>query len=167
MTVLSVEEYHQYHKGKSLDEILLDRKNVKTSPLSHASPKPTAAISKAKSPDSVKARVQESKKLPKYRNKKVVTKEGLKFDSEKEYRRYLILSDMQKNREITDLQLQEEFPLIINGQQVCYYRSDFSYFEKGVKVVEDVKSKMTRKLAVYRLKKKLMFAINKIEIKEV
>jgi hypothetical protein len=50
---------------------------------------------------------------------------------------------------------------------VCKYISDFVYLENGQKIVEDVKSEYTRKLPVYRLKKKLVKAVHGIDIKEV
>ena len=47
------------------------------------------------------------------------------------------------------------------------YVADFVYQEKGQLVVEDVKSKMTRNLPVYRLKKHLMKSVHGLEIREI
>lgn len=63
---------------------------------------------------------------------------------------------------------QVEYALHVNGEPVASYVADFQYIETetGKTVVEDVKSEITRKLAIYRLKKKLMRQIHGIIIKE-
>lgn len=105
----------------------------------------------------------------KYKNKKSEYK-GIKFDSKKEMIRYIVLDDMQKKGEITDLQLQVPFVLIppfeLNGKKYkgMRYISDFTYKKDGKTIVEDVKGMKTD---VYKIKKKLMAYIHKIEIKEV
>lgn len=105
-------------------------------------------------------------KKNKYGNKKVVI-DGIEFDSKKEGNRYLELKGRQMAGEITDLRFQHEFEFEINGERLCSYLADFTYIENGVLIVEDVKSKATRKLPVYRIKNKLMKAIYNIQIKEV
>ena len=52
-----------------------------------------------------------------------------------------------------------------SGREVTY-RADFSYIEKGVYVVEDVKGGEATKTPVYKLKKALMRYFHGIEIKE-
>ena len=47
------------------------------------------------------------------------------------------------------------------------YVADFVYEENGAKVVEDVKSPITRKNPIYKLKKKMMMYVHGIEVKEV
>lgn len=89
------------------------------------------------------------------------------FDSIKESKRFLELRFRLFAGEIENLELQREWKLEVNGGKVASYFSDFSYMENGELVVEDVKSTATRKIAVYRLKKKLMKSIYNIEIKEV
>ncbi len=112
-------------------------------------------------------------KKPKYRNKKV-TVNGETFDSRKEADRYIALRAMEQAGEIAELARQVSFPLEINGQKICKYIADFVYYrrphgpEKGWQcVIEDVKSEHTKKLPVYRLKKKLMLAIKDVVIQEV
>ena len=81
---------------------------------------------------------------------------------------------MQKDGQIHDLKLQEDFTLqeaftTITGERVraIKYRADFTYRQKsGDLVVEDVKSRAT-KTAQYRMKKKLMLERLKLEIVEV
>jgi len=102
----------------------------------------------------------------KYKNVKTFV-DGISFDSRKEAVRYADLKLMQKAGEISDLTLQPKFDIVINGQKVCSYIADFSYVENGVKVVEDVKSEVTRKLPTYRLKNKLMRAVHGIAIREI
>jgi hypothetical protein len=106
------------------------------------------------------------KKKSKYGNVKTEI-DGHLFDSQKEAARYVQLRYREKAGEITDLELQREFELIVNGEKVASYVSDFSYQESGELVVEDVKSAITRKLPTYRLKRKLMKSIYGITIKEV
>lgn len=95
---------------------------------------------------------------------------GIKFDSKKEAARWQELVLGQKLGWLKGLKRQVWFPLLVNGQKVCSFVADFSYEVLRpipVKlVVEDVKSEFTRKLPVYRIKKKLMKACHGIEIKE-
>ncbi len=107
-----------------------------------------------------------NRKRPKFGNVKTVL-DGIVFDSSKEARRYVVLRYRQTVGEISELELQKEFPLEVNGEKIASYFADFVYKEKGELVVEDVKSSHTRKLPVYRLKKKLMKSIHGIEIREV
>lgn len=105
----------------------------------------------------------------KYKNKKSEYK-GIKFDSKREMLRYIVLDDMQNKGEIEDLQLQVPFILIppfeLNGKKYkgMKYIADFTYKKDGKVVVEDVKGMRTD---VYKIKKKLMAYVHKIEIKEV
>lgn len=105
------------------------------------------------------------KKQPKYRNKKVVTPDGI-FDSTKEYLVWLDLKQKESNLLIQGLQKQVVYKLEVNGMHICKYIADFVYLENHVLKVVDVKSEYTRKLPVYRLKFKLMQAIHGITITE-
>lgn len=107
------------------------------------------------------------KKRSKYSNKKTEV-DGHTFDSIKEAKRYGELKLMQKAGLIGFLELQVVYELKVNEQKICNYIADFVYVDAktGEKVVEDVKSEPTRKIAKYRQKKKLMKAIYNIEIKE-
>jgi hypothetical protein len=89
--------------------------------------------------------------------------DGLVFDSKKEAKRYSLLVILQKMGKITALNTQVKFTLF-----ECNYIADFTYFdfEKKAFIVEDVKSVATKKLTVYRLKKKQMKAMYGIEIYE-
>lgn len=104
----------------------------------------------------------------KYRNKKTDL-DGISFDSKKEADRFALLKIRLLAGEITDLVHHRRFPCKVNGYVVCEYEADFCYHDRmrGCNVIEDVKSKVTRKDPVYRLKKKLMEACNGIQIEEV
>ena len=103
----------------------------------------------------------------KYRNVKV-SLDGITFHSRKEANRYSELKLLLKAGEITDLELQKKFPMVVNGQKVCEYWSDFHYKDRtGQEVTEDTKSPITRKEPTYRLKNKLFKALYGREIREV
>lgn len=102
-------------------------------------------------------------RAPKYGNRKTVV-DGITFDSAKEAKRYGELKVLQRAGEITSLELQPRFPIVINGVKVCTYVADFGYVDQiGSPVVEDVKGMKTRE---YILKRKLMKAVYGIEILE-
>lgn len=103
----------------------------------------------------------------KYKNKKVETAVDGKFDSQKEYKRWKKLKELEAEGKITHLEKQVRFDMFVNGFKVCAYIADFSYMQDGKQVVEDVKSDFTRKDPVYRLKNKLMWAVYHIKITEV
>jgi len=92
---------------------------------------------------------------------------GRTFDSKKEARRYGDLLMLARVGKIKDLELQVEFPLIVNDVLVCTYVADFSYMQDGKRVVEDVKSAATRKNRAYRIKAKLLRALTGIDIEEI
>lgn len=112
--------------------------------------------------------------MSKYKNKKVVY-QGKKFDSIKERNRYIVLQAWQKAGVIGDLRLQVPFVLAPSvkfagdekAKPALRYIADFVYFKNGVQVVEDVKSKVTKKVGLYRVKKHLMKSVHGLEISEV
>lgn len=105
-----------------------------------------------------------SVKKSKYNNIKTVDEFGNVFDSKKELKRAKELRLLLKAGEIGFLARQVEFDLGVGK-----YIADFVYTDKatGLTVVEDVKSEATKKLPVYRLKRKMMWKIHQIELKEV
>lgn len=121
----------------------------------------------------------------KYNNTRFTNNSGA-WDSKKEYRRYLLLRDMEKRGEITDLCRQVKFILIpsiyeieevqlktkVKHKKVCVerelsYFADFTYQENGKYIVEDVKSEITRKNSEYVIKRKLMRHVHGLAIREV
>lgn len=90
--------------------------------------------------------------------------DGIVFASKSEARRYSELKLAQAAGEISGLELQVKYPLVVNGVKVADYVCDFRYRERGRGlVVEDRKGMRT---PVYRLKRKLMKAIHGIDIFE-
>lgn len=101
--------------------------------------------------------------MNKYKNKKTYFA-GSKFDSQKEANRYQELIMLQRAGVISDLQRQIKFEIVPkNGaERASYYVADFVYQKAdGKKVIEDVKSAMTKKLPLYILKRKLVKYIYK------
>ena len=97
-------------------------------------------------------------------NARKKTVDGIIFDSAAEARHYSELRAQAELGQISDLSLQEPYPIEINGMHICIYSADFVYTRDGLLVVEDVKGMRT---PVYELKAKLMRAVHGIEITEV
>lgn len=92
------------------------------------------------------------------------------FDSQLERRRYNELLLLEKAGKISELRRQVKYELIPNQYKdgKCLYRkvtyvADFTYMEDGALVVEDSKGFKTPE---YIIKKKLMYQIHGIIIKE-
>lgn len=101
-------------------------------------------------------------KPSKYRAVKTYV-DDIQFDSAKEARRYSELKLLENCKVIHSLELQPEFPVVIEGKKICKYKADFSYYEDDRRVIEDVKGFKT---PVYRIKKKLVEALYDVEILE-
>ena len=108
----------------------------------------------------------------KYGNQKTEV-DGVTYDSKKEAKRAEELEYMQKWGDIKNLERQKRFVLqpsfVFNGKKIreIAYVADFVYEKDGELIVEDVKSEITKKQPIYKLKKKMMMYVHKIEIKEV
>ena len=100
-----------------------------------------------------------------------VTHGTLKFDSQKEYEYYLILTDRMKHGEITNLERQKPIEILPSftdktgvKHRSLTYVADFVYQDKdGTEHVVDCKGMRTE---VYKIKKKLL-AFKGIIIEEV
>ncbi len=123
-------------------------------------------------PNKTIAEKEKSPKKSKYRNEKVEY-DGQKYDSKKEFNRAMELEQLQRLGLIKNLERQKKFVLQpsfkFSGKTIreIAYVADFVYEENGKQVVEDVKSPITRKNPIYKLKKKMMMYVLSIEIKEV
>ena len=120
----------------------------------------------------------------KYHNHKI-ERDGEKYDSTKEYRRWCELKIMERAGMIHGLTRQKKFVLIpaqrkpdtvgkrggkhkgkLIEREVAYY-ADYSYYDKdGNEVVEDVKSPATR-TKDYIVKRKMMLYVHGIRIREI
>lgn len=119
--------------------------------------------------------------MSKYHSQKI-TRNGITFDSRKEYHRYCELLVLQKAGAIKDLHTQVKFVLIPAQYQTtgfsptgkpvqkclereCAYVADFVYVDDmGVTHVEDTKGMKTKD---YIIKRKLMLKVHGIMIEEV
>lgn len=107
----------------------------------------------------------------KYGNRKVA-RDGMTFDSVKEYRRYCELRLLERAGEVAGLRRQVKFELLpsqrVDGKVVerpVTYIADFVYTDKdGQQVVEDTKGVRTKE---YIIKRKLLLHKYGIRIREV
>lgn len=115
--------------------------------------------------------IEVAEKQPK-RNKfnaRKIEYKGMIFDSKHELSEYQKLEVMHRAGLIGEVWTQVEFELIPKqkGVRRCCYYADFVYLQDDELVVVDAKSEHTRTLPVYRMKKKMMLSVHKIQIKEV
>ena len=94
--------------------------------------------------------------------------DGFSFDSLAERAEYRRLKLRLRAGEIADLKIHPRFGIVVNRTKICSYIADFSFTDVGTGqlVIEDVKSPASI-TAVYKLKKRLMFACLGLEITEV
>lgn len=117
--------------------------------------------------------------MSKYHSRKI-TRDGVTFDSVREYNRWRELLLLEKAGKITKLNRQMPYTLIPAQyetvldpetgkakrtciERACTYIADFTYWENGKFVVEDAKGMKTD---VYKIKRKLMLSVYGIRIKE-
>jgi len=88
---------------------------------------------------------------------------GVWWPSQREWKRWLVLSEDEKEGKIRALIRQVHYPIYIEGIHICDYVADFQYYRDGKLVVEDAKGMKTPE---YKLKKKMVEAVYKLKIKE-
>ncbi len=100
--------------------------------------------------------------------------DGYKFDSRAEMRRYSTLALLHQKGFISGLVVHPKFSLTVNEHHICDYEADFDYRRKPIddsiiwtRVVEDVKSPITARIAATRIKLKLVKALYDIDVKIV
>lgn len=98
----------------------------------------------------------------KYGNRRVKDDLGNWFDSVKELERWKVLQLLYMKGAITELRRQVSYELNEGGTFSYKYKADFTYFENGVFIVEDVKGFATN---VFKKKSKLMLKVHGITIK--
>lgn len=120
-------------------------------------------------------------KANKYGSRKI-TRDGMTFDSLREYRRFCELSLLERAGRITDLRRQVKFVLVpaqygpdsigkrggvkrgkLIEREVSYV-ADFVYAQDGKQIVEDSKGFRTKD---YIIKRKLMLWVHGIQVKEI
>ena len=102
--------------------------------------------------------------MNKFRNVKTEV-DNITFHSKREADRYCELKMLLNARQISNLVLQKEYELRVNGVLICRYIADFAYLDHdGREVVEDSKGFRTREFA---MKSKLMIAVHGIRVQEV
>jgi hypothetical protein len=105
----------------------------------------------------------------KYRNKPFRDRAGVYWHSRKECRHWLVLRAAEAAGLVRDLRRQVRYRLTVNGIEVGAYVADFVFFDPETDriVIQDVKSGVTRKLPLYKIKRKLMEACYGIQVEEV
>jgi Protein of unknown function (DUF1064) len=110
------------------------------------------------------------KRASKYGNQRIKAA-GVSFDSKSEARRWQELQLLQRAGEIRDLSLHPRFSLDVDGHHICYYVGDYAYEARDpkspknwIKVCEDRKAGRVTQTDVFKLKRKLMWAIYRIDI---
>ena len=99
--------------------------------------------------------------MTKYKNIKVHVAEG-DFDSKSEYARWLFLKDKKRQGDITILERQVKYDLVVNCVKICRVVPDFRYtLRNGVTVVDDYKGVL---LPISKLKYKLLEALYNIPV---
>ena len=109
-----------------------------------------------------------------YGNVKKPVHDNIRFDSQRELERYLVLKLMQKAGEISELKLQPKYPIVIGGIEIriksrryhvngriLTYVADFRYRDTttGELVIEDVKMQSGHLTEGYKIKRGLMEAM--------
>jgi len=105
---------------------------------------------------------------------RMVTIDGIKFRSALEAKRYSQLKILLQNGDITDLELQPEYPIIITSlktgetKKVGKYHADFRYHDVLLDetIVEDVKGMMTEAAALRIKIVKVMYDIEIVLVRK-
>jgi len=110
--------------------------------------------------------MREGKKRRKYGNEPVEL-DGLKFDSKAEARRWAELVILQRAGDIHSLEHHPRYELCVDGFLVSTYEADFRYYDKkrGEYIAEDVKGSEATQTKEFKIKKRLVWALYKTDIK--
>lgn len=111
----------------------------------------------------------ENKKKGNKFNAKKTEYNGRVFDSKAEAHRAYELDMLQLSGDVTKIEYQPVFDVIVEGQKICKYKADFRVtYHDGHVEVEDVKGlKKGAAYSYFLLKKKLVEAIYKIKVIEI
>lgn len=107
------------------------------------------------------------KRQSKYGNRRIKAA-GVSFDSVSEQKRWEELQLFEKAGTIRNLVLHPRFRLEVNGCHICDYIADYGYEFRDLgdwmPVVEDRKAGRITRTPSFEIKRKLMWAIHKIDI---
>lgn len=111
-------------------------------------------------------------KKGRYGNVRKPVHDGIRFDSKREFLRYMDLKLLEKAGEIFDIQVHPKYPITIGGIPIMValnqhkpwgrhltYEADFEYIQDGEVVIEDVKMQSGHRTDTYKLKRALMKAM--------
>lgn len=112
------------------------------------------------------------KKVGRYGNVRKPVHDGIKFDSKREFLRYMDLKILERAGEIHGIKVHPRYPIIIAGIEIrlmskryhkngrlLVYEADFEYVRDGETVIEDVKMQSGHRTEVYKIKRALMKAM--------
>jgi len=102
----------------------------------------------------------------KYKAQRVLV-DGICFDSKAESRYYAALKLRERAGEVTDIELQRRYDLIVNGRLITRYVADFQFYDRLAccRRVVDVKGgAVTRE---FKIKQNLMKSIFGIDVEVV
>lgn len=118
------------------------------------------------------ATVKGKKAGGRYGNVRKPVHDGIRFDSKREFLRYMDLRILERAGEISDLKVHPKYPITIGGIEIrifskryhktgkhLTYVGDFEYRRAGELVIEDVKMQSGHRTDVYRIKRALMKAM--------
>ena len=157
---MTIEEYRQYQADGTLPERYRKRTRMQTiTQVAEAAPD---VLNEAVAPFSPE------KRKNKYNAIKTEV-DGRIFSSKREAARYQELKAMELAGEIRDLEIEPMYVFVHNGIRIGRYRPDFRYWDvaEGKTVIEEVKSRGTKKARDYGLRIRMMAAFYGIDVKEV
>ncbi len=121
--------------------------------------------------------LEQATKKGRYGNVRKPVHDGIRFDSKREFLRYMDLKLLEKAGEIRELRVHPKYPITIGGIPIMValnqhkpwgrhltYEADFEYWVEGEwpmakRVIEDVKMQSGHRTDVYKLKRALMKAM--------
>jgi hypothetical protein len=104
---------------------------------------------------------------------KVISGDGIKFDSKKEMNYRRILENMKHavivSNRVDSYEMQVRFDILVNGYNCGFYKLDFlvKYADGRIRYIDVKGLKKGSAYAMFRLKKKLVEALYNIKIEEV
>jgi len=119
-----------------------------------------------------KTSVGKTRSKGRYGNVRKPVHDGIRFDSKREFLRYMDLKLLEKAGEISDIKVHPKYPITIAGVEIriyskryhkngrhLTYEADFTYMRDGETVIEDVKMASGHRTETYKIKKALMRAM--------